>query len=456
MSLCNEKDQLVAVPEDVELGHTAAGERQAIFLSNLMAATAQSKQYRAYGYWVPMHSSVQRAILGRRYSDHLRQLIDRGIIERNDSYWAGDPTYGSRPFTKAVRFTERYRTGRFRLFQLTRVASKRAATKVRNVDPQNLEASGMHLWQNLQRFGLANPEKVTGDTWTYYTVARWTRGDHHATRCQYRRFHSLLTQSPRSLRQHITIDGSSETAIVDVSACQPLLIGNLAAAAQQQAATGDKRGKGAGPTNVMLRTFEKSASVPSDIWDWWHLCETGRIYDHMLDRIRRWPEPAFQWLTLKSGRSVQIDLRDATRDAIKRSTLVSAFDRQERTERNPLFRIVCEDFPSIAAFVRKAKSEGHEALARRLQEFESRLIIDGAIDSIRRTHPAEPVSTIHDAIFCRASFAPTAANAIRDQFAQWGMHPKVKAETFGQSKPTAAATSRTAASSLSPAGKTNS
>ncbi|HBJ36480.1 MAG TPA: hypothetical protein DDZ51_17360 [Planctomycetaceae bacterium] len=62
---------------------------------------------------------------------------------------------------------------------------------------------------------------------------------------------------------------------------------------------------------------------------------------------------------------------------------------------SPLFRVIQNCFPTIASFLIKVKSMGHEALARMLQTLESELTIDRLGCSLMAVHPNYRISMHH-------------------------------------------------------------
>ena len=108
-------------------------------------------------------------------------------------------------------------------------------------------------------------------------------------------------------------------------------------------------------------------------------------------------------------------------------------------EANPIFKIIARDFQSIAKFVRSAKTKryrigkriiSHQVLACMAQRFEAETIVDDVGRYLMQHHADEPVATIHDAVICRQSFAPTVQQIIKTQFEWFGVSPTVKIENI--------------------------
>ena len=177
----------------------------------------------------------------------------------------------------------------------------------------------------------------------------------------------------------------------------------------------------------------------ADLEKWIRLCESRQIYAYLWQEIQRYSGSTRSVITTRYGRKLNIDLRDQTLDAFKRSSLIPLFDRIEQMEANPVFKIIARDFPTIADFVRRAKAKtyrigkrviSHQVLACMAQRFEAETIVDDAGRYLMQHHPDEPVATIHDALLCRQSFAATAQQIIKSQFERFGVSPTVKIENI--------------------------
>jgi hypothetical protein len=71
-------------------------------------------------------------------------------------------------------------------------------------------------------------DQALSDPWTQLVLAKLLDNRIVANRCDYRRLHTLLTQLAREARRYLSAKNGERLAIVDVSACQPLIIGLLA------------------------------------------------------------------------------------------------------------------------------------------------------------------------------------------------------------------------------------
>ena len=358
-------------------------------------------------------------------------MIATGIIESNDRYSTGQPGIIS-PFTKSYRLASKYRTGQSRLHELSSRPTIGKVIKAYEVDPENLKAAGIHYRSCFDQFtldGAAATDPNLTNQWDRWTIARWFNGQEFAHRCVYGRYHSLMTQLPRHARRHLQTLGHDALSVVDVSACQPLLLGYLASQATAHATPGT-------PLLPYVARFSKSSvirnTVPYDLAWWIELCESGSIYRHFYQEIQTHVGSTTTTIITPTGQRRDVDLRAYSEKQIKRASLIPIFDKIDAMKRSPIFAIILRDFPTVASFIVSAKQNGHQDLACRLQRTESALMIDGLGGVLNEHYESVPVAPIHDAIVVPGTFVEKAAELVRDQFQALGLHPQVKIETCSE------------------------
>ncbi len=409
----------VAIPHSVTLPRGSKGDNWALFLSELALHTSLTKERRHDGHWINFHSERIRKLLGGRYRERIREMRNAGVVEVNDAYSIG--MEGAQPFTKSYRLASKHRTGRSRLHLLTTRPTIRKAIKSFKIAPANLMPAGMHYRSCFDRFELdrdAASDPRLQDHWDQWTIARWLNRQEFAHRCGYGRYHSLMTQLPRRARQHIQVHDDEFVSVVDVSACQPLLLGHLAACHT--------------PSPKPLLPYVAhflGGKLSADVARWIELCETRSIYGFLYDAIQTHDGPTTTTITLADGRQQEIDLRTISEQSFKRASLIPVFDTLEATSRSPVFAIIRREFPTIAAFIVSAKNTGHQRLACLLQRAESTLMIDRLGEALSERYPNVAVAPIHDALVVPHSFAETAVELIKEQFYALGLMPHVRIES---------------------------
>lgn len=424
----------VALPDTVELPSGAEGDRWALLLSRLQLLTAMTPERRRQGHYIGLHCDYLRRLLSSRYRRRIDDMRDAGVIEIEEGYCSGPSIErpDAEPFTKEYRLQARHRHGRAMLHELTTKPAIKASRIVREVNEANLGLAGQHFQAMFGSFTMIDAAiGKTTDCWTANTLARWQSRDGFAIRCDFGRYHSLLTQTPCWARAYMVAEGSG-VSIVDVSACQPLLIGYAAANRLTPPSASNHGG-----TAVILPYVSRFSGgwawrdrLPNDVARWIELCEAGQFYGYFREAVLAMPGEVRTTITTDAGHVVAIDLKALSAQAFKRCTLIPVFDRLDATERTPLFAIIRRDFPTIAAYIVATKSARHQGTACLLQRLESTLMIDGCGERLRTQYPDEPVQPIHDALLVRHDFADEAAGIIRDQFARVGLRPRVKTEAI--------------------------
>jgi len=424
----------VVIPAGIEPPSGVAGAKLASLLQYLLTLTCLSDERRYQGHWINVRSDRWEALLSSGYRRAINDARDAGYVEVNEQYSDGSRTS---PFTKSIRLALRYRTGSAQIVTITNRPAINRLAKSYEPDSDNLAPVGVWLFQQLNNFAIdstATRDPALGDPWTQLVLSKLLDARHVAHRCDYRRLHTLLTQTAREARQYLSTTTGEPLTIVDVSACQPLIIGLLAANPPDNPTSprqGTRRGQRLLP---YVRDFWKS-----DIEKWVRLCESRDIYAYLWQAIQEYEGNTLATVTTRWGSRVRLDMRDVSLPAFKRSSLIPLFDRLPQMEANPVWQIIARDFPSIAQFVRIAKSKtyrignrtiAHQVLACMCQRFESETIIDDVGSYLMCHHPDEPVATIHDAILCRQSFAPTVQQIIKNQFDRFGVLPTVKIENL--------------------------
>lgn len=412
----------VAIPKGIELPPGCEGDNCALFLSTLALHTSLTHERRHGGHWINFRRDRLRVLMGSKYRQRINTMIDAGFIESNERYSTGYE--GAPGFSKSYRLATEYRTGKSQLHVLVTRPAIKKVSQAFEPDPTNLRRAGMHFLNCFDNFAIS-PDSVEdtnlSDHWDQWSIARWLNGDVFAHRCCYGRLHTLMTQLPRRARQHLqTIDGEP-LSVVDVSACQPLLLGYLAACHSHHQL----------PANTQLPYVARFSSgamskLDSAVARWIELCQSRAIYQCLWNAIQSFDGPTTTVLTTASGRNVEIDLRTIPERSFKRASLIPVFDKLDAMQRNPVFKIIARDFPGIANFIVAAKQNGHQRLACLLQRTESALMIDGVGEVLAKHHANVAVAPIHDALVVADTFADTATELIREQFGTLGLQPQIK------------------------------
>ena len=145
------------------------------------------------------------------------------------------------------------------------------------------------------------------------------------------------------------------------------------------------------------------------------LVQSGRFYDFLLSKLEIETCPNF------------------TRDDLKKRFLADVVAKRKANRHGAEYPSDVEDafrrlFPSVYQFIREINRDGweHENLIRRLQQKESKLVIETVAAELVVRNPEVFVLTLHDAIFTTASGIPIVVGAFEAAFDQIGYRMALK------------------------------
>ncbi len=408
--------ELLFIPES----YTPTGEfadELAILADTLLVETFGSEA-RQQGFYVPFSSRRwKRMFHASRYTKIKQAAITSGMIEVNERYSVDN-------FSKSIRLRNEHRDGRFKEYRLTK--TKRPSFRNRNIDFESLGDIGRWLVGHFSQFRFnetARAERCLEIPQVRLGFRKIENQGWHAKRCGFgKRFHSNFTNLKSELRKHLLIHGRNErTAAIDITACQPLMLGLTV-----------KNGYDIGTEDLtkLGKQWITTCGANHDVHEWIDFCEKGRIYEE----IQEWFKSGYvapQTIHTDKGYSFPSDPHDFDRKDVKKSLIVAMFQPARDMIDNAAFQVMLAAFPSIAGYMVLVKQQDHKRLAKACQRMESRIMIDGVCGELMRTHPYEPILTVHDEIICGESHVPTVVSCIQRQFARFGTNVHVKAELKG-------------------------
>lgn len=335
-----------------------------------------------------MHSRQWRALLGGNYRKVIVEAKEGlGYIEINERYSVDR-------FPKSYRLAKRYRRPETSLYRLTGRVGIPGNCRIRlNADDE----TGHKLASCFDAVTI--PDDIVASGWDQFCFESIRGGRWYATRCEYGRFHTSATCFPKSVRRSVRLSGRAAVE-VDVSNCQPLIVGLLAA-----------RNTKAPPATPHQHNPNTICCIVRDLQNYLDLCEAGKVYDYLLDHAG--DIKLFDCIPPERRRRHATDRR-LTRSDIKRQFIVAMFAPNETARRMPLFSIIAREFPTVASFINQAKHTEYQALARDCQRLESKLMIDRVAS---RLADQWPILTVHDSILSAEENADAVASEIRSAFA---------------------------------------
>jgi hypothetical protein len=402
-----------------EFGHHAEVIQHVVGRIAVSAANASNRQQRAG--WAPIRWADASRLFGRSgtWNRVRKRLLDLGILECDESYSVG-------------RFAKAYRLGpAWRDIQATRVpiTDKRLLARLarKNADRRrSLTPATLHLdnWLKLVRIDEKSIKRFICQTrktdkrnrsekqhLTKLKVAILQSGTAEVTRCDYGRVHSALTNLRKEVRPALRIHGR-ELAEVDVSGCQPLLVGFIAAMLFAGDWTlNDVRRlghKGDLPDAFATLALERwSSEPPPDVLAFIDICERGEFYETVAalwELAPGMPRKKIKGLTFRIvlfGRSIPGNFY---------------WDKFARR------------FPSIALAIEEIKRYDHATLSRACQRIEARLMVEGVVATMAADRPDVPVQSIHDSLLVYPEHVAYTESIIRSAFNHLGLAPSLKAK----------------------------
>jgi hypothetical protein len=227
----------------------------------------------------------------------------------------------------------------------------------------------------------------------------------------YGRVHSPLTNLRRAVRPALRINDQALVEI-DVSNAQPLLLGFLVAKllAGDWSLSQVKRLGSKGPFVDPFGGMELkrwSNEVPPDLLDYIGVCERGAFYQTVAE----------VWSTPCESRKQKNEIKRL----VFRRLL---FGRVAPGRRHWIaFR---RRWPSVALMLDEIKRPDHGTSARACQRIESRLMIQGVADRLRRQHPEVQFQTIHDSVLTLRDTIQVVKEVMRAEFGAIGLVPRFK------------------------------
>jgi hypothetical protein len=351
----------IPVPKNANFSGPLADQlaRLAFFI---MMTTASREEYQR-GFWIPFSAEKGRTMFGSAWDRIRKEAASSPFFEFNDHY-NPNPDFGP-TFCKSVRLAAPFRTGEVDIYQFRR--KQRPGT---GLDYNTLDKASKRLVDSFSAFTLPGTPPAFDNVWQAFTWARIDAGDYYASRCEFGRFHSNFTSfKHRSLLQY-----AEPLAVLDIVACQPLILGAVVAASQ--------------PLQDVLR--------------WLDICNKGDLYAHIAEL---------------SG--------SLARDEVKKSLITCIFQRLAAMRQMPIFSVLRKHFPTISKHLESVKQGGyHQAVAHQCQRLESSLMIDTVAMKLAKV----PLVTVHDELIFPAKFVEKVKEVVLSVFSKACMQPRLKVE----------------------------
>lgn len=363
------------------------------FLHSLISrrAFARGKQRRTG--WIPYHSEILRAELGRRAVDEaLPLMVASSLIERDEHYVPGSSSMSYRMSPELLRMPTA--PGKIYDRPLINRIEKSRQLRLQSYLPEEqymiswaqragidapaamIALDGLGLEPHQHECALEAIDAIVRRDWGLMTI------------CRYGRLHTWITRMKRELREYITLDGAGGLVELDISSAQPLLMGGTC-----------RRELGWRPPDV--EKFIK-------------LCEDGDLYLH-LTAATDWTGAIGEWKS---------DVWFAFLFGANRSNAELSHPENEYLAR--LCHHFAAEFPNLWEWMwQRREGTGWRTLSTDMQRAESDLMIRGLGRHLMRDHPHIGVLTIHDGAMVHAQHADTLRDLIRQLFEGVGLRPRI-------------------------------
>ena len=344
-----------------------------------------------------MHKHNSNAVVGA--------LLDGGAVTRVP-YQVGERSFG---YMLADRFlddrhvripaTDPRLIGRLEAFQEQAEQDRQSRMKPVHIALERMQRR-LRIDGNLAREILAglppasNPFDVQGTL-----VSDIEHRDFRVNVGRYGRSSNNITSMKRELRAALNVGGQT-LQNVDISCCQPALIGHAARQAQ-----GGGRTHTGGQTTASIYDAPNTTPPKSDLDAYCELVQSGEFYDYFLAQLEKRSCPSL------------------TRDELKERFLANVIAKRKANRHGAEYPSDVEDvfrelFPSVYRFVRDINRDGweHANLIRELQRRESRLVIETVAADLLTRFPRLFLLTLHDAIFTTPRGIPAVVRAFDAAF----------------------------------------
>lgn len=257
----------------------------------------------------------------------------------------------------------------------------------------------------------SNPFDVQG-----VLVADIEHGDFHCNVGQYGRFTNNITSLKREVRSTLHVNGQRLTS-VDISCCQPALIGQLAGEAKGKGThgAGSEPDRGNHPSIYDAHSEGAAEGGLVSLGDLERYCaavQAGTFYELMV---------------------AELSAKGIGREELKRRFLADVVAKKKANKYGAEYPSDIENtfrrlFPSVYGFIRRVNHDGweHCNLIHQLQRAESKLVIETVAADLVTRFPEMFLITLHDAIYTTEQHLPQVVEAFHRAFDQTGFPMTLK------------------------------
>ena len=344
--------------------------------------------------FVPINSKILTSIISRReYSQIIRNLIEWGVIEVNDSYQADN-------FSKGFKLLPPYNTDlkrktiKDKLINTNLNMHRKSSFKEIEKLPLpykylfvtntwiKLDYKSAYSY-NIENY-FSNPSENSYDS-NFYSISNFKTENYNFSVDKFaNRAHTNLTNLKSDFRPFLNVDGR-KLGQVDIKNSQPLFF--------------------------YLHIKDNPEISESEKQRYKNIVESGGFYEFFM---------------------LKLNINLNKRSEIKNKILAALFFDRNRTDESRYVTVFKNEFPSIAAYIRRVRSNDHRRLAQLLQKAESKFIIEKAVAAFISKFGSQHkfINTIHDSIVVKIDMLTEAEQIIKDCFQFEGINGQLSTLEF--------------------------
>ena len=213
----------------------------------------------------------------------------------------------------------------------------------------------------------------------------------------------------------------------DIANCQPLMWGLVMLKnGSASNTTTHTQTPNTTPTTLHPNTHNSICCTKRDFARYVDICSRGKLYEHLLALAQRAGLTLFDFIPAEK-RHRHGSNGPLNRDSMKKAFVTVMFAKVELMVQLPIWPILSDEFPTVAAAMVEAKRVDHRHLAHACQRMESKIMVGpgGVADELLKVTDAG-IFTIHDAVAVPESLADLATEIIKDKVRPYGAEPTVK------------------------------
>ena len=368
--------------------------------------------------FIKMHSKILIRFMGApHYVKIIKSLIKHGIILKSANYVKGKHSYG-------YRLTDSFCCRKHHRLEVTNKPLMKKIIK-RQTEREYFW-SDIHFWLKMN---MKNHLTITSQSFKHkedmLSVQRIIDGDFFASVCQYGRFHTNITNLRKSLRNDLRLDGK-KIVEMDISNSQPLMLFILAKDFISN--KGKLSGINAYPVskqhqdsivdntpplclhfceeyNCIKNNKEDANSLPDDLCLYGTLCETGRLYEHLMTLM---------------------EVNSNKRNKFKKDCFKKIFYCRNEHQNNKWSKLFENEFPSVMQVIKELKKKDYRHAPQLMQRVESDFMIHRVCGRIKNEYPDMRIITIHDSILSAGANMAIIKKIMEEEFSKMGVYPKLK------------------------------